>query len=77
MKKILYLMLIVIGIASVVYSVIQYTLIYNDFWKNEQYFINGNLDTILIFLGFIGICLIIVETLALYKIIKKISNYEM
>ena len=77
MKKILYLMLIVIGIASVVYSVIQYTLIYSDFWKNQQYFINGNLDTILIFLGFIGICLIIVETLALYKIIKKISNYEM
>lgn len=64
-------MLIVLGLASLVYSIIQYRLVYNDFLKHEQYFINEYLDTILIVLGFIGICLIIVGTLTLYKIMKK------
>lgn len=71
MKKILYLFLIVLGMSCLVYSIIQYRLIYNNFWKHEQYFINGNLDTILIISSFVSICLIIVGTLALYKIMRK------
>lgn len=54
-----------------VYSIIQYRLIYNNFWKHEQYFINGYLDTILIVLGFVGLCLIIVGTLVFRKTIRK------
>jgi len=71
MKKTFYFMLIVLGITSVVYSIIQYRLIYNNFWKREQYFINGYLDTILIVFSFVGICLIIVGTLVLHKIMRK------
>ena len=37
----------------------------------EQYFVKGYLDTILIVLGFVGICLIIFGTFALYKIMKN------
>lgn len=73
MKKILYLMLILLGIASIVYSVIQYRIIYNDFWKHEMYFINGYLDTILIVLRWVGICLIMVGALGLRKILKRIN----
>lgn len=65
-----------LGITSVVYSIIKYRLIYNNFWKHEQYFVNGYLDTILIVLGFVGICLIIIGTLALRKIIRKTLYYE-
>jgi len=77
MKKILYLMLIVLGIACVVYSVIQYRLIYNDFLKHEMYFINGYLDAILIVLDFVGICLIIVGALGLRKATKKIYSMKL
>lgn len=71
MKKIFSLSLIVLGIASLVYSIIQYRLIYNNFWKHEQYFINWYLDTILIALGFVGIFLIIVGSLVFRKTIRK------
>lgn len=57
-----------LGITSAVYLIIQYRLIYNNFWKHERYFVNGYLDTVLIVLIFIGVNLIIVETLALVKL---------
>lgn len=71
MKKIFSLSLIVLGIASLVYSIIQYRLIYNNFWKHEQYFINGYLDTILIALGSVGVFLIIVGALVFRKTLRK------
>lgn len=71
MKKIFSLCLIIVGMVSVVYSAIQYISIYNNFWKQEELFVNGNLDTFLIVLGVVGICLIIVGTLGLLKIFEK------
>ena len=63
-------MLIVLGLDSFVYFIIQYRFIYNEFNKHEQCFVNGYLYAIIIALGFICICLIIVVTLAQHKIMR-------
>ena len=65
-----------LGVASIAYSIIQYKLIYNDFLKNEMYYINGNLDTILIILGFVSVCLILFGTFGLLKIFRKNSKVQ-
>jgi len=76
MKKILYLMLIVLGITIIVFSNIQYKLISNDFIRNEIYFINGYLDTVLIVLGWVGICLLIIGAVGLIKFLKKFNSMK-
>lgn len=71
MKKVLNLVLIMFGIAGTAYSIIVYRLISENFIASEMYFINGNLGTILLALGFISIILIIVGVFGLFKMMRK------
>lgn len=78
MKKISILIsvfLIALGIGCSVFSSIQYEAISSNFIQHEEYFINGNVDILLIVLGNVGLCFIIIGAFLLISMgAKKVTE---
>ena len=66
-KKLLSILMIFIGVIIVVYSIVRYRMIYNNFLEHEMKFINGNTDTVLVILFIIGTLLIITGLIISFK----------
>lgn len=66
-KKLLSILMIFIGVIIVVYSIVRYRMIYNNFLEHEMKFINGNTDTVLVILFIIGTLLTVTGLIISFK----------